>query len=177
MNNDANKLIEQESFKMLLEEFTREQEVHNKSINELIKTVKDLSDKTVQLEEKINNRQPITVHTDTTVMEKIIKNAIANMQIIASTKPQPITKKWQILLFPERDAKLFYKIVFGRWFLWLVMILTLACLYRFAIHWSDNRAQIQITQVQNEQLQKAWNNVYQKADKKTKHAMDKALAR
>ena len=28
-------------------------------------------------------------------------------------KPKPVIKKFQILLFPERDAKLFYKIVFG----------------------------------------------------------------
>ncbi len=40
---------------MLLEEFTKEQEAHNKSMNELIKTIKDLSNKASGLEEKNKN--------------------------------------------------------------------------------------------------------------------------
>lgn len=52
---ERNSIIEQESFKMLLEEFTKEQEAHNKSMNELIKTIKDLSNKASGLEEKNKN--------------------------------------------------------------------------------------------------------------------------
>ncbi len=91
---------------------------------------------------------------DTSTIEQIIKNGIRNMKIIASSKPQPIIKKWQILLFPERDAKLFYKIVFGRWFLWLVFMFALACLYRFGIHWSDNQQQIKIDQLEKSRIRK-----------------------
>jgi hypothetical protein len=53
-----------------------------------------------------------------------------------NNKPQPVVKKFQILLFPEQDAKLFYKIVFGRWFLFLVLMLLIINLYKFSVHWS-----------------------------------------
>lgn len=162
---------------MLLEEFTKEQEAHNKSMNELVSTVKLLSDKFILLEEKVNDRQPIYVNTDTTALESIVKHGITNMQSIASTKPQPVVKKWQILLFPERDTKLFYKIVFGRWFLWLVMIFALACLYRFGINWSDNRQRIITEQLENEKIRKAWIALYEQENKTGRRRMDDAYGK
>lgn len=123
-------------------------------MNELVTTVNALSGKLIQLEEKVNNRQPIKVNVDATTIEQIIGKGIKDMKIIASAKPQPVVKKWQLLLFPERDAKLFYKIIFGRWFLWLVIMFSLVCLYRFGIHWSDNQQQIKIEQLENDRIKK-----------------------
>ncbi len=143
-DNDTNKLIEHESFKMLLEEFTKEQEVHNKSLNELVTTVKALSDKFTQLEEKVNNRQPIIVHTDTTAMEKIIKNGITNMQIIACKKTQPVVKKWQLLLFPENAYPSFQKIFMSRWIVFVLPVFLIYCSMQCFFHWSDNQKEIQI---------------------------------
>ena len=37
---------------------------------------------------------------------------MAETQITADGQPKAVTRKFQILLFPEQDAKLFYKIVF-----------------------------------------------------------------
>lgn len=44
---------------MLLEEFTKDQERHNRIIVEVISSVKASTDKVQQLEEKVVNRQPV----------------------------------------------------------------------------------------------------------------------
>lgn len=78
------------------------------------------------------------------------------------------------MLFPQRDAKLFYKIVFGRWFLWLVIIFALACLYRFGIRRSDNQQLIKTEQLKNDKIKKAWHLLYKNGNSDIKHKIDKA---
>ncbi|ANI89392.1 hypothetical protein A9P82_08855 [Arachidicoccus ginsenosidimutans] len=170
---ERNNIIEQESFKMLLEEFTKEQEVHNKYMNELVATINGLSTKVASLETKLHNPQPVKVHIDTATIEQVVGKGIKDMKIIASAKPQPVIKKWQILLFPEKDAKQFYRIVFGRWFLWLVIIFFLSCLYKFGIHWSDNQQQMKLEQLENDKIKKAWIKLYGQENKAGKQHMDK----
>ncbi|MNE91835.1 hypothetical protein D3C80_1894970 [compost metagenome] len=89
-------------------------------------------------------------------------------------QPKSIVRKIQILLFPEQDAKLFYKIVFGRWFLWLVIMVALSNLYNWGIHYSDNSKEIEIRQIQNDRIVKAWEYMYSNNGKETKKLMEKA---
>jgi hypothetical protein len=96
------------------------------------------------------------------------------MKLIVGTKPQPVIKKVQILLFPEQDAKLFYKIVFGRWFLFLVLMLLIDNLYNFTIHWSDNQKEVQREELENDRINKAWYYLYDHENKAGKKLMDSA---
>ncbi|MNF90019.1 hypothetical protein D3C84_725690 [compost metagenome] len=89
-------------------------------------------------------------------------------------QPKNIIRKFQILLFPEQDAKLFYKIVFGRWFLWLAIMVALSNLYNWGIHYSDNSKEIEIRQIQNDRIVKAWEYMYSNNGKETKKLMEKA---
>ena len=62
--------------------------------------------------------------------------------------PRKITRQLQILLFPPQDARLFYKIVFGRWLIWLTIMLAISDLYKWRVHYTDvhqlhNRPQLQ----------------------------------
>ncbi|MGF7233317.1 hypothetical protein [Arachidicoccus sp.] len=171
--NDKNKnaLIEQESFKMLLEEFTSEQEVHNQSMNELIKTLQTLTDKVAEFEGKTKNSEPIKVVVDSYSIEPIIKKAITDMKIIVTTKPQPIVRKYQLLLFPERAYPAFQKIFLSRWIVFVISIFFIFCSYKFGVHWNDNQQKIKIRQLENKHIEKAWHALYNNVEITMKRKM------
>jgi hypothetical protein len=75
---------------------------------------------------------------------------------------------------PKQDAKLFYKIVFGRWFLFLVLMLLITRLYDFSIHWSDNQKEVQQKELENDRIKKAWYYLYEQEGKVGKRLMDSA---
>ena len=89
-------------------------------------------------------------------------------------QPKSIVRKFQILLFPEKDARLFYKVVFSRWFLWLAVMLFLTNLYKWGIHYSDTQKEIKLVQVENDRIRKAWNYMYNNNGKDVKKLMEKA---
>jgi hypothetical protein len=97
--------------------------------------------------------------------------------ILNRSKPQPVVKKFQILLFPEQDAKLFYKIVFGRWFLFLVLLLLITNVYKFSVHWSDNQKEIRAKELEKDRANKAWSYLYEHEDRVSKKVMDSAFAK
>ena len=88
-----------------------------------------------------------------------------------------MTRKFQILLFPEQDAKLFYKIVFGRWLLWLTIMLFITNLYKFSINWSDNQKEIKLQNSETDRIKKAWNYLYFQEGKNIKRLMDSAYSK
>lgn len=168
--------IEKESLELVLEEFTEEQKLHSKSVNDLVTAVNGLTNKFTQLEEKLAKSKEVAVTINTKPIEEIVKKGITDMILTISAQSKSTTRKWQILLFPEQNAKLFYKIVFGRWFLLLVIALFLKCLYSFSIHWSDNRKEIELQQLENDRIKKAWNYLYDNQGKTERRMMDRAYS-
>jgi len=79
------------------------------------------------------------------------------------------------MLFPEQDAKLFYKIVFGRWFLFLVLMLLITDLYNFSVHWNDTQKEVQREELDNDRIKRAWFYLYDHQGKAGKRLMDSAL--
>lgn len=160
-----------ETLKMFLEELTGELQTNNKTVDDLVKSVNQLTGKVSQIEEKLAKPEPVQVTVNTDPVQKIVNNGIATIKLLAAAKPQPLVRKFSILLFPEQDAKMFYKIVFGRWFLMLVILFGLSCLYRFGIHWNDNRQKTKTEQLENDRIRKAWKLLYQ--NKNLRRSMDK----
>ena len=117
----------------------------------------------------------IIVSADTRPIQEIMKKGITDMKLTVGIKPQPVVKKFQLLLFPEQDAKLFYKIVFGRWFLFLVLMLLIINLYNFSVHWIDNQKEVRREQVENDRIKKAWYYLYEREGKSGQRTMDSAL--
>jgi len=126
------------------------------------------------IEQKLENSNATRQHEDGDSLKAILKKGIIDLKLMLSTAPKGITKKVQILLFPEQDAKLFYKIVFGRWFMWLAIIVFLHFLYNWAVHWSDNNKEVRMEQLQNDRFTNAWNYLYKKSNKGTRRLMDSA---
>jgi hypothetical protein len=173
-SKEKNENIEKESLELVLHEFTVEQKQHAQSMKDLVAAINILSNKCDKWEEKLDKPKQITVSTDTKPIQEIMRKGIKDMILTAAGQPKSVVRKFQILLFPEQDAKLFYKIVFGRWFLWLVIMLFLANLYKFSIHWSDNRKEVKLQQLENDRTKKAWNYLYHQQGKKIKWLMDSA---
>lgn len=176
MSQEKNNLFENESLKMLLEEFTGEQRTNNKTLDDLVKSVNQLTGKVSQMEEKLAKPEPVHVMVNTEAVQKIVKEGITTMKLLSAAKPRPLVRKFQVLLFPEQDARLFYKIVFGRWFLLLVILFSLSSLYQFGIHWNDNRQIVKIEQLENDRIRKAWHYLYFQKGKNVQHLMDKAYS-
>lgn len=166
--------IEKESLELVLEEFTEEQKLHNKSVNDLVTAINGLTNKFTQFEEKLAKPKEIAVATNTKPIEEILQKGIKDITLAIDAQPKSIIRKWQILLFPEQDAQLFYKIVFGRWFLLLVIALFLKSLYTYSIHWSDNQKEVELKQLENNRIKKAWNYLYDHQGKTGRRMMDSA---
>jgi hypothetical protein len=166
--------IERESLELVLEEFTEEQKLHTKTVDDLVKAVNVLSGKLTEFEGKLDRPKEVTISTDTGAMQEIVKKGIIDMRLTVAAQPKNVIRKFQLLLFPEQDAKLFYRIVFGRWFLWLVVMLLLTNLYKFSLHWSENQKEIKLQQLENDRIKKAWDYLYFQQGKGIKRLMDSA---
>jgi hypothetical protein len=171
--NDA----EKETVLTVLEELAQEQANNTKVINELITTLNNQAGTIRELKEKIDKPKPVIVTADTRSMREVVNKGITDIKLIVGSKPQPIIRKIQLLLFPEQDAKLFYKIVFGRWFLFLVLMLLITTLYNFSVHWSDNEKEVQRQELQNDRIKKAWYYLYEQEGKTWKRLMDSAYSK
>lgn len=166
--------IEREILQLVLEEFTLEQKTNNQHIEALITVVKNVENKIDVSRMEHTIEKNVSEQLDIKQIEAILQKGFLDIKYMIGRQPKSIVRKFQILLFPEQDAKLFYKIVFGRWFLWLVIMVVLSNLYNWGIHYSDSRKEIEMQQIQNDRIRKAWEFMYNNNDKETKKIMEKA---
>lgn len=175
MNNmGKNEQIEKETLGLVLEEFTQEQKTTNQAINDLIAAVNTIGSKVDDFKKELDKPKAVSLMTDTKPIQQIIQKGLIDIKLMIGTQPKSIVRKFQILLFPEQDAKLFYRVVFSRWFLWLAIMLFLTNLYKWGIHYSDNQKEIKLEQIDNDKIRKSWKYMYKNADKQTQLLMEKA---
>ena len=168
---------EKKSFLLVVNEFIEVQAKNTKMVSDLVAVVNVLTGKVDELNEKLDKPKPVIVAADTRPAQNIMNKGVTDMKLIVGSKPSPVIKKFQILLFPEQDAKLFYKIVFGRWFLFLVLMLLIDNLYNFSIHWSDNQKEVRREQLKNDRINRAWYYLYEQEGKAVRRLMDSAYAK
>jgi hypothetical protein len=174
-NVNTNKChLERETLELVLEEFAQEQKINNQHIGALINAVNNVGDKIDAFEKEHQIEIVVPEQLDINQIEALLQKGFHDLKFMIGRQPKSIIRKFQILLFPEQDAKLFYKIVFGRWFLWLVILVAINSLYNWGIHYSDNRKEIEIQQIQNDRIRKAWEYLHANNGKETKKLMEKA---
>jgi hypothetical protein len=165
---------DKEAFEIVLRELLKEQQIANKIIMDQDAAIADLIAKVNGLNQRLESFKVIAPPVSTKSFEEVLKKVITEKQLSNVSEPKVVTRKFQILLFPEQDAKLFYKIVFGRWLIWLTVMLVVTNIYRFSLHWSDNQKEIAIRNLEKEQIKKAWNYLYLQEGKAVKRLMDSA---
>ena len=168
--------IEKDALTLVLEEFTEEQKAGNKAITDLVTAINGLSAKFSNFKTELEKPRIISVSTDTKPMQEIVRKGIIDMKLAVGNQPKPVIRKYQLLLFPEQDAKLFYKVVFSRWFLWLVIMLAITNLYKWGVHYSDNQKEIQLERLENDRIRKAWKEMYYSNGKNVKALMEKSYS-
>jgi hypothetical protein len=166
--------VQKDILEIVLKEILDEQQKTNNIYADNIAAINQLATFVSHFDERLLNLKIISPPVNTKPYEEIIKEGIADMEAIANNQPKSIIRKFQILLFPEQDAKLFYKIVFGRWFMWLTVVLCITNLYKWSVHWSDNQKEIKLQQLQTNRIKKAWNYLYFTGGKSMKRLMDSA---
>lgn len=169
-NND----MEKETLGLVLEEFTQEQKTTNQTISDLITAVNGLGGKFDDFKKDLDKPKTIAVNTDTKPIQSIIQKNLIDIKLMIGTHPKSIVRKFQLLLFPEQDAKLFYKVVFSRWFLWLTIMLAITNLYKWGIDYNSSQLAIKLEQLENDRIRKAWKYMYYENGKQTKRKMDEA---
>jgi hypothetical protein len=168
---------ERETLEIVLKEILQEQHKSGKINLDHAAAIGELIIKVNSFNEKLENLKVIAPPINTKSFDEIFKKVISDMQITPNSEPKVVTRKFQILLFPEQDAKLFYKIVFGRWLLWLTVMLCITNLYKWSIHWSDNQKEIKLQNSETGRIKKAWNYLYFQEGKNIKRLMDSAYSR
>lgn len=158
---------------LVLQEFAEEQRMTNQNINNLIEAVNLQKEKFKEFETHFSKPQTVSVNSDTKHFLLSLQKSLTDIKTIVGNQQKSVVKKFQILLFPEQDAKLFYKIVFERWFLWLTVMLALTNLYKWGAHYIDNQKEIETEQLGNERVRKAWKYLYEHGDNKIKKKMEK----
>ena len=165
---------EKDTLQLVLEEYAQERAGNTKAVNDLITVVNGLTGKIKEFEEKIEKPKTVNVSADTKPIQDIVRKGIIDISLTVAAQPKSIVKKFQILPFPEQDRKLFYKVIFGRWLILLAIMLLITNLYKWGVHWSDNQKMIQVEQIGNDRILRAWGYLYDWEGKAGKRLMDSA---
>jgi hypothetical protein len=168
--------MQKETLEIVLNELIEEQKSANKINSDLVSAINQLTGKVIGVNEKLEKRDFYEPLPDGEALQDILKKGINQMLLIKSTQPKSVVRKFQILLFPEQDAKLFYKVVFGRWFMWLVIMLFFTFLYKSMVYRTDKENQLKMVQLKQNRVVNAWNNLYNQKDRKLHQKMDSALS-
>ena len=99
--------IEKDSLELVLEEFTEEQKLHTKTVDDLVKAVNILSGKLTEFEEKLDKPKGIDILTDTWPMQEIVNKGIIDMKLMVAAQPKNVIRKFQLLLSRNRMQNCF----------------------------------------------------------------------
>lgn len=173
METNGKNRLDKDTLQLVLEEFTVEQKTTNQNIGELIIAIDNLGKKLdVFNEQQAKSDVPISI--DTTPVKSALERGFLDIKYMIGREPKSITRKLQIVLFPEQDAELFYKIVFGRWFLLAIAIFAIKFAYSWGLNYTQGMKELEMQQLENDKIKRSWDYMYKHNGKATKTMMDKA---
>ena len=161
---------EKETLELVLQEYMQEQAGNTQTVQDLVTAVNGLTDKVGEVSSLVKGSSQ--ARTDITPLKVTLHKGILDLRAALAERPQPTVRKFQVLLFPEQDAKLFYKIVFGRWMMWLAIMLMLNNIYKWGVHYTDVQSQVRQEQLKNDQIREAWDELYEDSSKEMKRKME-----
>jgi hypothetical protein len=144
---------QQENFEVLelvLKNLAEEQQKVCRMLTENSVMTELISNKLAALMEQVKQIKKEMPQVNLQSIEALIRRDIAARQQREGEQPLKVIRQLQILLFPPQDARLFYKIVFGRWLIWLTVMLAITNLYKWGMHYTDVRQQDNAPQIQHQ---------------------------
>lgn len=166
MMNEDKELLDEGTFKAVMEIFSEDQNATTDAVAVLSARLEELK------KALVDRNKPALRDTQKETLQRLEAKISSVEQAISLIKsPQ----RFVVQLFPEQDRKLFYKIVFGRWLLYLLIMVAIHRTYLWAIDWNEKQPVVKIQTLKNERIYRAWQQVYDNADRKTKRMMDTTL--
>ena len=143
---------QKESFEMLelvLKNLAEEQQKTCKMLEEQVVAIDIIAGKMDLLMDQIQQVKTDPPQVNLQPIKELIQRDIINREKRELEQPRKVVRQLQILLFPPQDARLFYKIVFGRWLIWLTVMLAITELYKWGSHYTDVHQQDNQPQLQH----------------------------
>jgi hypothetical protein len=130
--------METEVIDTVLRETLEEMKIIQQQIIFANKEASEIKNKLKELEEKLH---PLNNKISAINLQSLEKQLEAQFDLLTSklgNQPKNVIHKKQVLLFPEYNAREYYRIVFGRLFFWFIITLIASYLFALGKQFIDN---------------------------------------
>ncbi|MEO7485482.1 MAG: hypothetical protein ABIU77_00190 [Ferruginibacter sp.] len=139
-----------EVLELVLKNLAEEQQKACRMLAEQAVVIELLGNKLDIFAEHIQQIKTAAPQVNLQPIEELIRRDIVSREVREREHPRKTIRQLQIILFPPQDARLFYKIVFGRWLIWLTAMLAITNLYKWGMHYTDVHQQDNPPQLQHQ---------------------------
>jgi hypothetical protein len=143
--------MEPEIIETVLKEILDEIKIIHQEIATKDKHAEDLKNKIQLLENTLDNHHIKPQEINLLSFQLQLDSNAKKLERIINQQPRNITRKIQILLFPETGAREYYKLVFGRLIFWMMMVLLATYLFSLGKQFIDNWKEV--SEKKNELIQ------------------------
>ncbi len=133
-----------------------------------------LMEKVEGFEQKLNEQSVVKPITNTEPTQAMLTKFMEQIQATIMTQPKSIVRQFRILLFPEENAREYYRLVFGRILFWMMIFLIATYLFVLGKQFIENWTIIKEKQLERAQYENAWKYLYEHETKKGKKEMEEA---
>ncbi len=138
------------------------------------KILSGLTGKVESFEQKVCDIKVFAPPVDTSHIEFSVADGINRIKSTIEAQPKCIIRQFRVLLFPEHYADQYYKIVFGRLLLWIIILVLSTYLFALGKQFINNQTLIEENEMFLNHYKKAWQYLYKQENKNGKKRMDSA---
>ena len=154
--------MENEVIDTVLKEILEEMKVIQQQTILTAKEAGEIKNKLQKLEEKLLTLNNKVSAINLQSLEKQLTDQFNCLSSKMESQPKNVIHKKQVLLFPEYDAREYYRLVFGRLLFWLIIILIASYLFALGKQFIDNWKEIKEREC-NIYYSKGYNNAQSQA--------------
>jgi hypothetical protein len=171
--------MEQKIIEIALTELLEENKKTNQLNRDLIQSNKELTEKVASYERQLSEIKILPPPVDTAPIAAVCNQGIQKMTSIVEAQPKAVVRQIRILLFPEHNAREYYRTVFGRLIPWAIFIIALTAMLDLGRNYLTDWFTLHEQQLSNDQHQAAWKELEKMVGPQSKKIMqdawDKAL--
>ncbi len=160
--------MDSEIIETVLTEILGELKQSNLLIKENNQVLTENQSRLLSLEKKLESKDQIKPIVDIRPLEQIMSRSINNISAMIDKRPDKVGREFRILLFPEHNAREYYRIVFGRIIFWLVILVIAKYAYLLGSEWIAKK-------YENPKYKKAWEILYKNQGKSNQKMMQKII--
>jgi hypothetical protein len=169
--------MEAEIIQTVLNEVLEELKELKQQVAKLMVVVADLTNKVDDFELKLSNIKVSAPPTNLEPITSTVKEGIFRLQGVIEEQPKSIIRQYRVLLFPEHDAREYYRIVFGRLLFWMMIFLIATYLFSLGKQLIDSNTAVRYKEAESYQYRKAWIYLYNNSKKGVRGKMDSVWRR